>query len=113
MKKLNICQCMIALGINALIEDGRLAELNADGNALATIGNEFYDDASNADLEDDIRVVDVEGRGFALMSEAAFESSDDPEDGSYGLIVETKSNEPGLFLHEQIYSGGAWIDEEE
>jgi len=113
MQKLNTCQCLIALGVNTLIEDGRLAELNADGSSLASIGNEFYDDADVADLEGDIRVVDIDGRGFALVAEDDVDEDGEPNDGVVGLVIETKDGEPGLFLHEQIYSGGAWIDAEE
>lgn len=113
MTKLTMCQTMMALGVNALIADGRLHELNSDGSSLASIGNEFYDGASETDLEGDIQVVDIDGRGFALV--AASEMTEGTlDEAANGVVVETKADEPGLFWHEQIFNGDEqWIDAEE
>jgi len=113
MKKLNTCQCLIALGVHAMANDNRLAELNADESSLASIGNEFYDGETAADLEGDIRIIDVDGRGFALVAEDDVDEDGEPNDGVVGLLIETKADEPGLFMHDQIYSGGDWVDAEE
>lgn len=110
MTKLNMCQTMIALGINALIDDGRLAELNTDENALNTASAEFYSDADTVDLSDEIKIIDIDGRGFAMV--AASDVTDGiVDEGIRGLVIETKADEPGLFWHEQNFNGDEqWID---
>lgn len=113
MKKLNMCQTMIALGINALIEDGCLAEVNADENTLNTASAEFYSDADAVDLSDEIKIIDIDGHGFAMVAASDMTGSA-VDEGANGLIVETKADEPGLFWHEQIYNGDEeWVDAEE
>lgn len=110
--KLTLCQQLLALGINQLVADGRLAELNSDGNSLATIGTEFESADTAVDLSGDILVVDVDGRGFVLVPED--ECTDGaPDEGTVGLVIETQADQPGLFYRDQVLTDGSWVDEQE
>jgi len=113
-QNLNTCQSLIAMGVLAMANDGRLNELNKDQtDAMYSITAEFNPD--EVDLDGDARILAITESQFALMNaddvETASGEEDAPKDGAFGLLI-TAPGAPGqpLTMEELVYKDGIWID---